>query len=83
MKDILFIGGPKTVQGVDRIDDDLLSILTAEGLYDRKAVVVWPTEKFVSLPPNSEMVAQACVIGADSRLIRATARFPREVRPSH
>ena len=51
-KDILFIGGPKTVQGVDRIDDDLVSILTADGLYDRKAVVVWPTEDFLKFPAD-------------------------------
>jgi len=53
MKEILLIGGPKSVQGVDRIDDDLMSILAAEGLYDRKAVVVWPTENFLQLQSDS------------------------------
>ena len=60
MKDILFIGGPKMVQGVDRIDDDLVSILTAEGLYDRKAVVVWPTVDFLKLPDDPNKLEQAC-----------------------
>jgi excisionase family DNA binding protein len=60
MKNILFIGGPKTVQGVDRIDDDLLSIITAEGLYDRKAVVVWPTEEFLAKPQDPKVLADAC-----------------------
>jgi hypothetical protein len=52
MKDILFIGGPKTVQGVDRVDDDVVSIIEAEGVFDRKAVVVWPTEDFLTLPSD-------------------------------
>ena len=50
MKDILLIGGPKTVPGVERIDDDLLSILSVDGLYDRKAVVVWPSAGFLNFP---------------------------------
>ena len=50
MKNILLIGGPKNLQGIDRIDDDLLSILSVEGLYDRKAVVVWPTSGFLNFP---------------------------------
>ena len=56
MKDILFIGGPKTVQGADRINDDLMSILTAERFYDRKAVVVWAAESFLSLPADPELL---------------------------
>ena len=57
MKDILFIGGPATLTGVDRIGDDLLSILSAEGLYDRKAVVVWPTKSFLSLPVDPDKLS--------------------------
>jgi hypothetical protein len=60
MKDILFIGGPKTVRGVDRIDDDLMSILTVEGLYERKAVVVWPTSDFLSVPDDRQKLAAVC-----------------------
>jgi hypothetical protein len=30
IKDVLFIGGPKSVQGVDRINYDLVSILTVD-----------------------------------------------------
>ncbi len=69
MKNILFIGGPKTVQGVDRIDDDLVSILAADGLYDRKAVVVWPTKGFLSLPRDPAMLADAC----NMKLVELTA----------
>jgi hypothetical protein len=50
MKGILLIGGPATLTGVDRIEDDLLSILTAEGMYDRKAVVIWPSSGFLNFP---------------------------------
>lgn len=52
MKEILFIGGPEKVQGVDRINDDVYSILAVDGQYDRKAVVVWPTEDFLALPED-------------------------------
>jgi hypothetical protein len=31
---------------------DVMSILAVEGLYDRKAVVVWPTDDFLSLPSD-------------------------------
>ena len=48
------------MQSVDRINDDLLSILTAEGLYDRKAVVVWPTEDFLKLPDDPKKLADVC-----------------------
>ena len=52
MKDILLIGGPSTLSGVDRINDDLLSILTEPHLYDRKAVIVWPTHEFLEPPAD-------------------------------
>ncbi len=54
MKDILFIGGPTSVQGVDRIDDDLISILAVKGLYEREAVVLWPTKDFMTEPKNPD-----------------------------
>jgi excisionase family DNA binding protein len=54
MKDILLIGGPATLKGVDRIDDDLLSILSVKGLYDRKAVIVWPSSGFLNFPVDPD-----------------------------
>ena len=60
MKDILLIGGPATLAGVDRIDDDVLSILSVDDLYSRKAVVVWPTNTFLAMPPDPEKLADAC-----------------------
>jgi hypothetical protein len=51
MKEILVIGGPDNLQGVDQVNDDLVSILEIEGLYKRKWVVLWPTEKFLASPP--------------------------------
>lgn len=54
MKDILLIGGPATLPGVDRIDDDLLSILSEPHLYDRKAVIVWPTSEFLAPPSDTK-----------------------------
>ncbi|VGO22002.1 helix-turn-helix domain-containing protein [Pontiella sulfatireligans] len=54
MKDILLIGGPASLTGVDRINDDLLSILAEENLYSRKAVIVWPTSDFLSVPNNPD-----------------------------
>ena len=54
MKDILLIGGPTTLTGVDRIDDDLLSILAEDNLRSRKAVIVWPTLAFLMVPDNPD-----------------------------
>lgn len=56
MKDILLIGGPATLTGVDRINDDLLSILAENNLYSRKAVIVWPTPAFLSIPGNPDLL---------------------------
>ena len=42
------------MQGVDRIDDDLMSIFNEPDLYNRKAVVLWPTENFMEPPEPSE-----------------------------
>jgi hypothetical protein len=50
MNNIFLIGGPATLTGVDRISDDLVSILSVVGLYSRKAVIAWPTKEFLSLP---------------------------------
>lgn len=59
MKDILFIGGPeKGLQGVDRVDDDVVSVLSAEAIYDRKWVVVWPTTGFLALPPDTQALSR-------------------------
>jgi excisionase family DNA binding protein len=54
MKDILLIGGPATLSGVERINGDLLSILTEPHLYDRKAVIVWPTSEFLAPPADTD-----------------------------
>lgn len=69
MKNILLIGGPKSLQGVDRIDDDLLSIISETSLYDRKAVVVWPTSNFLAMPSDSRLLAKAC----NMKLVELTA----------
>ena len=56
MKDILLIGGPSSLTGVDRINDDLLSILAEDNLHSRTAVIVWPTSAFLSVPDNPELL---------------------------
>ena len=53
MNNILLIGGPKSQQGVDRIDDDLVSIIEEQNLYNRSAVVVWPTKNFMQPPADT------------------------------
>jgi len=56
MKDILLIGGPASITGVDRIDDDLLSILAEDNLHSRQAVIVWPTKAFLSVPSDPKLL---------------------------
>jgi hypothetical protein len=77
MKDILFIGGPEKVQGVERIKDDVHSILAVDGLYDRKAVVVWPTDEFLSLPEDSSGLASV----ADMNQVEIRAMTERGMIP--
>lgn len=63
------------MQGVDRIDDDLMTILTAEGLYDRKAVVVWPTSDFLAMPPDPNDLTEAC----NMKLVDLTAVIEQDL----
>lgn len=57
MRDILVIGGPESgLQGVDQVKDDVVSILGAPGLYDRKWVVVWPAKTFLELPSDASVL---------------------------
>ena len=75
MKDILFIGGPERVQGVERIKDDVHSVLSVDGLYDRKAVVVWPTEEFMRLPDDPATLADTC----NMKLVDLTAVMEKDL----
>lgn len=63
MEDILFIGGPKGLHGVDRIDDDIVSIFMEPNLYTRKAVVIWPTPQYLEKPQPSNQILDILLNG--------------------
>ena len=81
MKNILLIGGPTNLPGIDRIDDDLLSILSEDHLYDRKAVIVWPTKSFLAPPADFKLLAKAC--NMNMKLVELVAVIEKNLVPRH